>query len=298
MIDLRDGDFTATVDPVFGNNAFSLKLRDREFLWTSPDFRSKPALGGVPLLAPWANRIDGDSYFANGKRYHLNPDLGNLRRDGNGLAIHGLLAFVDGWHVTNQTDTSVTSRLDFWRHPDWTAQFPFAHTIEVTHRLFVGELEVETKIQNLAEEPMPLCIGFHPYFQLPNSSRDEWTLRIAARRAVQLNDKLTPTGETSPFDPATAHPLRAHCFDNVYCDLTGEEFAAESRDARLSVRFGPKYSVAIVYAPPDKSCVCFEPMTALTNAFNLAHAGKYSLLKEIAPGDTWRESFWIRPELT
>ncbi len=298
MIELRDGDLTAHIDPAFGNNAVSLKLRDREFLWTPPDFRTRPALGGVPLLAPWANRIDGDRYYANGKRYHLNPDLANLRRDANGLPIHGLLAFATEWSVRQQTARWATSRLEFWMRPRWMAHFPFAHTIEVTHTLENGALEIATEIRNFSFDPMPLCIGFHPYFQLPDSPRDEWTLRIPARRAVQLNEKLTPTGETSPFDPNAAYPLRANSFDNVYADLTGDDFSAESKNARLSVRFGPSYTVAIVYAPPDKSCFCFEPMTALTNAFNLEHAGKMSLLKVIAPGGTWRESFWIRPELT
>jgi aldose 1-epimerase len=296
MIELGDGDLTALVDLRFGNNLFSLKLRDREFLWTPPDFRSKPALGGIPLLAPWANRIDGDSYFANGKRFLLNPDLGNLRRDGNGLAIHGLLAFTDCWRIWKQTASWVTCRLQFWLEPPYMAQFPFAHTLEITYALRDGALEVQTEIRNLSTGPLPLCIGFHPYFQLPDSPRDEWTLRIPARRAVTLSDKLTPTGETTPFDPAATHPLKNNSFDSVFCDLTGEEFSAQSKSARLAVRFGPKYTVAIVYAPPDKQCFCFEPMTALTNAFNLDHAGKNAYLKAIAPGDTWRESFWIRPE--
>ena len=26
------------------------------------------------------------------------------------------------------------SRLEFWRYPDYMAQFPFAHTIEMIHR--------------------------------------------------------------------------------------------------------------------------------------------------------------------
>jgi len=36
-------------------------------------------------------------------------------------------------------------------------------------------------------------------------------------------------------------------------------------------------------------------MTAITNAFNLAHAGLYKDLQSIASGATWTESFWIRP---
>lgn len=59
--------------------------------------------------------------------------------------------------------------------------------------------------------------------------------------------------------------------------------------------YGPKYTVAVVYAPPGKDFICFEPMAAITNAFNLAHAGVYKELQSVAPGGEWRESFWIQP---
>jgi aldose 1-epimerase len=35
--------------------------------------------------------------------------------------------------------------------------------------------------------------------------------------------------------------------------------------------------------------------SAITNAFNLAHAGLYQGLQSIPPGQHWVESFWIRP---
>ena len=63
-------------------------------------------------------------------------------------------------------------------------QFPFAHTIEITHRLHDGVLEVTTRIENLSAEPMPVAIGFHPYFQLTDSTRDEWTISVGAQNAV------------------------------------------------------------------------------------------------------------------
>ena len=59
--------------------------------------------------------------------------------------------------------------------------------------------------------------------------------------------------------------------------------------------YGPKYPVAVVYAPPGKEFICFEPMAAITNGFNLAHAGVYKELQSVAPGSDWRESFWIAP---
>ena len=69
-----------SVAPSFGNNAFSMTVRGQEIFYRpAPDldaWMKKPDFGGIPLLSPWANRMDGDAFFANGKKYLLNPGLG------------------------------------------------------------------------------------------------------------------------------------------------------------------------------------------------------------------------------
>jgi len=64
---------------------------------------------------------------------------------------------------------------------------------------------------------------------------------------------------------------------------------------RIEVAYGPKFSVAVVYAPEGRPFVCFEPMAAVTNAFNLAQSGVYRALPSIPPGGRWSESFWVTP---
>jgi aldose 1-epimerase len=114
--------------------------------------------------------------------------------------------------------------------------------------------------------------------------------------SILLNDKLTPTGERKPF-PASQHvELKGRQFDDVFTSLDpNSDFVLEGGGKKIAVRFGEKWRVAVVYAPPGRDFVCFEPMSALTNAFNLAHAGKYDGLQMIAPGGQWRESFWVKP---
>jgi aldose 1-epimerase len=291
MIEIRNGDLIAQIDPLYGNNVRSLKLRGAEFVWSTELGR----MDGVPMLGPWANRIDGLEYFVDGRKYRLNPALENLQFDLNGMPIHGLLLFSDRWKVIAQDEASVTSRLEFWKSPAWMAQFPFAHAIGMTHRLRDGWLEIETAIENLCDQPMPVAIGFHPFFQLTDSPREEWRVQIAARRHVFLSDKLIPTGETEPIKIPNPFPLRGAELDAVFDDLTGDAFVIKGRAQRLEVRFGAKYPVAIVYAPAGQSFVGIEPMSALTNAFNLDHSGIPANLQHVAPGGTWRESFWMKP---
>ncbi len=294
--------------PEIGNNAYSMKVKGHEVMWSPfkmlTDWRQKPAMAGNPLLAPWANRLDQDAIFANGKRYALNDSLGNVRRDGNGKPIHGLVTFASQWRVmevaaTADDGASVTSRLEFFREPDWMAQFPLAHTIEMRYRLRGGALQVETVIENLSSASMPVSIGYHPYFQLTDSPRDEWQVSLPAREAVVLSNLLIPTGEKTPRDPAPMLPLRGTQLDNVYSGLErGKDgksvFFVQGRSQKLAVEYGPNYPVAVVYAPAGRAFICFEPMAGLTNAINLAHEGKASL-QTIAAGGQWRESYWIRP---
>jgi aldose 1-epimerase len=287
-----------------GNIAYEFKVNGKNALYfpfqSLADLRAKPNLCGVPFLAPWANRLDQEAFFANGKKYILNPGLGNLRSDGNHLPIHGLLSFSPLWQVVeakaNGSSAHVTSRLEFWKHPELMAQFPFAHTIEMTYTLSNGVLEVTTALHNLSTDPMPVSIGFHPYFQLHDAPRDAWKVHLAAHDHVVLSKLLVPTGETKPVEFPDPVSLAGAKLDDVFSGLPeNAEFWVEGKQEKIAVHYGPKYKIAVVYAPAGRDFICFEPMAALTNGMNLAQEGKYKDLQSIAPGGEWRESFRIQP---
>jgi aldose 1-epimerase len=295
-----------TVLPSIGNIGYRMMVNGKNAFWVPyenlGEMKAKPAQGGAPFLEPWANRIDQDAYYANGKKYVLNPDLANFRRDANQKPIHGLLVCSSLWRVADlRADDRaawVTSRLEFWKYPALMAQFPFAHTIEMTYRLSNGVLEVETALLNHSTDPMPVAIGFHPYFQVHDAPRDEWTVHVAARDKLTLSPLLIPTGERTPVAFPDPMPLKGAQLDDVFSNLiTGADgravFSVEGKKEKVSVTYGPKYTVAVVYAPPGRGFICFEPMSAITNAFNLAQAGVYKDLQSIPPGAQWRESFWI-----
>ena len=292
-----------------GNIAYEFSSRGRNLLWfpyNGPaELRADPKLCGIPFLAPWANRLDADIYWVNGKAYRLNPGIGFLRRDANQKPIHGLLLFSPLWKVISLEagpDAAFTaSRLDFWKYPELMAQFPFAHEITIGYRLAGGSLEISTLLTNLSAEPMPVAIGFHPYFRLHDAPRDEWKVHIAARDHVELDQFLIPTGVRQIARFGDPYPLRGNKLDDVFSELIRgadgtARFWVEATRERLSVAYGPNYRVAVIYAPPRRDYICFEPMAAVTNAFNLAHNGRYTELENIPPGAQWRESFWVEPQ--
>jgi len=279
--------------------------------YASPEeYKRARGLTGIPFLAPWANRLDTTGFYANGKKYTFNLELGTVLGAPNSHPIHGFLTAATQWEVVEaqagQNAAWVTSRLEFYRQPDWMAQFPFAHTIEMTYRLKDATLEVQTKLNNLSAEPMPVAIGFHPYFQVNDAPRDEWTFGLGARTQWTLAPDKIPTGETRPIEQFLPDPrhsaLKGMNLDDVFGDLIRDSSGkatmwVQGKTERVEVTFGPNYRAVVVYAPagPNRDFICFEPMAAITDALNLAQRGIYKELQYIPPGKTWQESFWVRP---
>ena len=288
-----------SITPSRGNNGASIKVKGKDVL------QGIGGMAGIPVLAPWANRLDETAFYANGKKYPFNLGLGNVRGP---IPIHGLVQNATQWEVVevkaDQNSAWVTSRLDFYRNPDWMAQFPFAHTIEMTHRLKDGALEVMVKLNNLSTAPMPVAIGFHPFFQVTDAPRDEWTFNIAARTHWIYNNQI-PTGETEPIEKFLPNPhggsLKGMKLDDLFTDLIRDVSGKatmwlQGKNERVEVSFGPKYPAAVVWFPagPTQNFICFEPMAGITDGLNLAQKGLYKDLQSIPPGQSWQESFWIK----
>jgi aldose 1-epimerase len=294
--------------PSIGNRVSEMKVHGKNILYFPStdlaELQKKPDLSGVPFLAPWANRLDAESFWANGKQYTFNMTLGNVRGP---IPIHGLLANSDLWEITelkaDRNSAHLTSRLLFWKHPDLMAQWPFAHEYEMTYQLAKGMLEVRLTVTNLSAEPMPVAVGFHPYYRLPDTPRDQWIASIPARKIVIADSRLVATGEFMPYDLPRPLPLKGHPLDTGFADLERDadgraHFSIEANGKKVETLFGPKYPASVIYAPPStegqpREFICFEPMTGITNAVNLNHEGKYPDLQTIAPGAKWTESFWI-----
>ena len=239
-----------------GNETFEMKVRGTNVLFfpyaSLDEFKSRPSLSGIPFLGPWANRLDEDAFYANGKKYTFNMELGNVR---GAIPIHGFLSASPHWEVVeakaDRDSAWVMSKLVFYRYPDYMAQFPFAHTIEMTHRLKDGVLEVITKVQNLSAEPMPLSIGFHPYYHLTDSPREEWTLNVGARDHWLLAPNKIPTGETEQIEKFFPNPkavaLKDFSLDDVFGDLIRDSsgramVSVQGKSQRIEIALGPQLS--------------------------------------------------------
>ncbi len=264
IVQLRDTTTDTTVSVMTSvSNAYEMVVKGQNLIRmtfaTVDDFRARPGLNGIPLLAPFANRLDETAFYANGKKYNFDMELGNVRGP---IPIHGYLSGAKDWKMLEaKADGNaawVTNQLDFYRNPQWMQQFPFAHTLTMTYRLQDGVLEVRTRIENLSVEPMPVAIGFHPYFQLTDSTREDWTLSIGAKTRWLLAENKIPTGETEPiekmFPNRHAVALKDFDLDDVYGDLERDAqgravMSVKGKGQQLDVLLGPNYKSIVLYSP-------------------------------------------------
>jgi aldose 1-epimerase len=265
VVQLEDAKHQTVVSimPSIGNQAFEMQVKGHNVLrWTYAsiaDFQARPGSAGVPFLAPWADRLDEQAFYANGKRYAFDMELGNVR---GAMPIHGFLTTAPHWQVAevkaDDKSAWVTSTLDFYRQPAWMKQFPFAHRITMIYRLQEGVLEVDTSIANMSAEPMPVSVGFHPYFKLTDSTRDEWTFSVPAKTHWILAPTKVPTGETEPAERLFPNPqsaaLKDYNLDDVFTDLVRDDqgrarAVLQGRKQKLEILLGPNWRGLVVWAP-------------------------------------------------
>lgn len=289
---LRSGDLEATFLPELNLLGVSLRYRGEEYLALPGGVAAYKGLHttGLPLLAPWANRLATRTYRSGRVRVDL-AGL-DLHTDGRGLPIHGTLSARDAWEVSELSARGARARLgasfDYAR-PDLLAAFPFPHRLEMEIEVDGRSLSVTTSLRPTSDRPVPVSFGYHPYLRLPGSGRSRWRLRLPRRVRLELDERGIPTGRRVEAR-AESEPIGARALDDLFELGHGRTLSIEAGGRRLSVLYGAGYRYAQVFAPPGARFVCLEPMTAPTNAL------VSSAYTAVPPGEVFTARFRIRPE--
>ena len=272
----KDGDVVALADSTGKMNvevvtslgkAWKIQVNGQNLVRTSASleaFVANSGLNGMPLLAPFANRLDETAFYANGKKYNFDLELGNVRGPIPGTGyVNGSKAWQLVEFKADGKSAWVTCRLDFYKIPEFIKQFPFAHTITLTYRVSEGALEVHTRLDNLSAEPMPVVIGFHPIFELPDGNRNDWTVSVDAKTHwIDIPQRL-PTGETQPIEnffaadkSRTEIKLKNYGqIDDIFTDLIRDANGRATmrlmyNGKELLESLGPKYKTVLLWSTP------------------------------------------------
>jgi galactose mutarotase-like enzyme len=268
-VTLAAGDLRATFLPELGMLGASLTHQGEELLALPGglDGYRQGSVTGLPLLAPWANRLATRHFRAAGVEVDL--DGVELHTDPSGLPIHGTVTAHPGWEVT-RVDTAagravLAARLDYGAFPELLAAFPFPHELGVEAAVDGRALTVATTVRATADRAVPVAFGWHPYLRLPGEPRAAWRLVLPAREHLELDARGIPAGPRVP-EPAEGEPIGDRTFDDLYALGDDRTLGLEAGGRRLEVRFDDGYPYAQVFAPPGQEFACLEPMTAPTNA--------------------------------
>jgi aldose 1-epimerase len=273
----------------------SLTLGGRELLAERNGLQGYVERGstmGVPLLHPWANRLGGLGYSAAGREVVLDGDSGLFKRDPSGLPIHGAWPTLMQWDVveakSDDEAASLLARLEWHRGHAAFQLFPFPHRLEYRARIAARTVELALALEPIEDVPVPLSFGFHPYLRIRADARATAEMELPVRRALLHDQSLLPTGETEPCEPGLRQVGDA-AWDHEFSELDEPpRFLLRDHESEISLTFARGYRFAHVFAPQQSDFVCFEPMTAPTNALVTG-----ADLPVVAPGGRYETAFEI-----
>jgi aldose 1-epimerase len=286
LITLRAGDAAVELAPEAGGSVTRYWIErgpvTREWLRPTPAGALRaghPYLAAAFPLVPYSNRIRAGRFSFRGRSV-VEP----LNRPPERHAIHG-----HGWQARWQPAevTAATARLEY-RHP--AGAWPWAYHVTQRFTLTPSGLTVELSLSNQSAAPMPAGLGWHPYF--PRTPRVTITADV---RAMWLTDEeKMPTERVAP--PAAPFGRgRDNCFVGWSRRVTIDW---PELGARLVMRATPPLDYLVVFTPARRPFFCVEPVSHVTDAFNLAEAGRSdSGTLVLEPGETLRTAVVLTPEL-
>lgn len=216
---------------------------------------TKNVRGGIPVLFPIAGKLPDGRYQLDEKDFTL--------------AQHGF-ARTQAWEVKEAWPTR--ARLGLVDTEASFLAFPRAFSFELAFSLGRRSFRIDAAVTNTGDRALPLHLGFHPYFFVPQAQKARAHVPTQARWAYNQR-----TGKTEPLSPIDfgRDEVDMHLLDH---GSTQAELHRGSLPT-VSLKYGPAFSTLVLWTLPAKDFVCVEPWTAPTGAMASGQG-----LVQVAPG--------------
>ena len=229
-------------------------------------------------LVPYSNRIREGRLSFRGHDVAL-----PLNRPPERHSIHGL-GWQTAWRPRDVREHEAVLELV---HP--ADAWPWAFRAAQHFTLAPAGLSVVLTLRNESDTPMPAGLGWHPYFlRTPGA-----TLSADVRAMWQTDDEVMPTALAPPrpeADLSRGVKVDAVSLDNCFVGWRHRatiEWPASGR--RLVMTAEPPLDFLVVYTPPGRPFFCVEPVSHVTDAFNLAAAERGDTgARALEPGEMLR----------
>jgi aldose 1-epimerase len=283
---LTQGDLSVEVQAQIGGALSRMNWRGIDVLRKTPDTAiatpNVRQMSSYPLV-PYSNRIGNAELVVGDKRLPLRK---NFLPEPH--AIHGL-GWQRAWTVKSRQESRLVLALQHTSDADW----PFAFEAEQTIALDNNALTLTLRATNLDGEPMPIGLGFHPFFPIDAATtlQAEWT------GMWEMSDEKLPTNLVAVPTQADFRVARKvfdwkvdHCF-------VGWTRTAVLRYAKhtTTVSASSACNNIVCFAPNDgRNFIALEPVSNINNAFALAARGVANTgTRMIGRGDSFEVSMTI-----
>ena len=311
----QGGKAIAEIVPELGNNCYAFRVKDGnnwlKLIDEPPDLETleqRPTAFGNPILFPFPNRIRNGKWEFEGKTYQFD------KQPESPTTIHGLLLnlpYKVEKHHADENGATLVCSLSSQDFPDVSRQYPFPFKIEITYTLKDAVLTMDVSIKNTGENNMPMGFGIHPYFNVNITGKADASkalITVPANKYWELDDVLVPTGVqeavTGTLDLRNGQPFEKLKLDHVFTDVLLDDGMSrciiENRDTGhgLIMESDGVFRELVVYTPPERDAICFEPYTCPTDAINLETKGIPAGVIVLAPQETFSATVRILSTFT
>ncbi len=249
---LVDGGCRVEVIPSRGAIVTRMCVDGDELLYLDEATVADPAKnvrGGIPVLFPIAGPLPGDTYSVEGRSYSL-PQHGFARK----------LPWQVRQAEAARLVVALSSSEETLRH------FPWRFEAQLRFSLVGTRLTLEFEVENQDTRPLPLHLGFHPYFRVPDAAKSQARVDTDATRAWDNR-----RGQDVAFTglDLTEEEVDLHLKDHSQPGTTLERGPGL---APIRLSWSPEYRVLVVWTLRGKDFVCVEPWTAAKGALATGEA--------------------------
>ena len=277
-LELRHAGLRCEIAPQIGGAIAGLWFDDVPVLRCTPaeSLNSARRSGSFALL-PFSNRVADACLTWAGVRHALTSTPGDEPH-----AIHGV-GWQRPWTVLEAWPDR--ARLSLMHQPD--ATWPFAFEAVQSLALSDEGLTMGLSLRNLAGEPVPVGLGWHPYF----------VKRAGCRISFHAKGRWEMGADKLPTHRVAAKGLVSdcaalqvdHCFD-------GWDGTVQLRDEQLQTRVTAGLDHLVVYTQPHLDFVALEPVSHVNNAVKRMSGTDSLGLRILQPGETMAAEMRIQVE--